>query len=76
MRKFTNKYAPNKHTEKSRNFPVTQITCSFEFQKLPFSRVYSFDNTLLQRVKERMPSMRECRTIISIAVIQKTIVVN
>ena len=44
--------------------------------KLPFSRVYFFDNTLLKQVKERMPSMRECRTITNIREIQKTIVVQ
>ena len=44
--------------------------------KLPFSRVYFFDNTLLKQVKERMPSMRECRTITDIREIQKTIVLQ
>lgn len=44
--------------------------------KLHFSRVYFFDNTLLKQVKERMPSMRECRTITDIREIQKTIVVQ
>ena len=44
--------------------------------KLPFLRVYFFDNTLLKQVKERMPSMRECRTITDIREIQKTIVLQ
>ena len=33
-----------------------RVIMSFFIHKLPFSRVYFFDNTLLQQLKERMPA--------------------